>query len=173
MSTPRPTLVVRTDGAATAVEIHPRAAAARLAIVILAGVWVALAVVWVVLAAATRAPLVFSAAVLPFLAIGIFVTARMLVAFPSGCLVRVDPARGIVVLPRGLLAGRPMAAALDSLGECRLVVTPGPGGLMRPEVAVEAGVRSIKVGGGLSHADLRVLLEALRAAIERARELPP
>ena len=165
----RPTLTVTVEGASTTVEIRPRAAAARTAIVVLTAAWVALAVAWVAAAAASRAPLVFSAAVLPFLAIGTVVTSRMLAAFPAATRVIVDPVRGMAVLPRGLLAGRPMAASLDSIGECRTVTAPGSGGLLAPVLAVEAGLRSLRLGAGLGQSDLRALADALRAALERAR----
>ncbi len=166
--TRRPTLAVRIDGSTTVVEIRPRASAARSVIAGLALAWAALAVAWVAAVSASRAPAVFSLAVIPFLAIGIVVNGRMLAAFPAASRLVID-AQGLRLLPRGVLAGRPTETALDLVGECRVGVAAGPGGLLRPEVSVEVGVRTIRVGAGLGQADLRSLLETLRAAIERAR----
>ena len=153
-------------------ELSARAPAARTALFLLAGIWIAFAAVWLVAVLALGGSILLALCALPFLPAGFLAAGRVLANAPDRWVVEVDPDRGLVAARRGYLSRGGFVVPLAELVGIEVVDRPGPGKLPRPVLRVAARTGDRWLGEGHARAELERTAAVLQEGVRSARASP-
>jgi hypothetical protein len=165
-------LVVQEGPRSVCLELSTRAPAARISLVLLAGIWVAFSALWITLVLVLGGALPLAFAGLLFLPAGFLAAGKVLAGMPDRWTAEVDPERGLVAARRGFLSRGGFTVPLADIGAIEVVDRPGPGGLPRPALRVAGRTGERWLGEGHARVELEraaaVLQEGVRAARTRS-----
>jgi hypothetical protein len=150
-------------------ELAARPTAARMTLVLLAGIWLAFAVVWAALVLAFGGSLLLALASLVFLPAGLAAAGRALAGTPDRWAVEIDPDRGLVAARRGFLSRGTIRVPLDDLGEAAVADRPAAGGLVRPVLRLPTRAGEQCLGEGHARADLERMAAVFNEGVRTAR----
>ena len=162
-------LAVREGPRSVRMELAVRPAAARTALLLLAGIWAAFALVWTVLVLALGGSILLALGSLLFLPAGLAAAGRVLAGTPDRWTVDIDPANGLAAARRGFLSRGTIRVPLDDLGEAAAADRPGPRGLARPALRVATRTGDRWLGEGHARADLERMAAVFNEGVRTAR----
>jgi hypothetical protein len=162
-------LAVRDGPRSVRMELAAPPAAARTALLLLAGIWAAFALVWTVLVLALGGSILIALGSLVFLPAGLAAAGRELAGRPDRWTVDIDPQNGLVAVRQGFLSRGTIRVPLGDLGEAVPADRPGPRGLPRHALRVATRTGDRWLGEGHPRADLERLAAVFNEGVRTAR----
>jgi hypothetical protein len=165
-------LVVHEGPRSVRLELSTRAPAARISLVLLAGIWVGFSALWITLVLVVGGALLLALAGLLFLPAGFLAAGKVLSGAPDRWTVEVDPDGGLVATRRGFLSRGGFTVPLADVGAVGVADRPGPGGLPRPALRVAGRAGDRWLGEGHARVELERAAAVLQEGVRSARTRP-